>query len=174
MTCQSWDYRAKQGFYVGPALDHYRCYELVKSETKQKIISNMVKFRHAYLQIPVVLVDDKIINGLQVIAGALWNAPPLSSSNQLDAIEMLHRLFEKLILLAPPALQTDSCPVRAPHVSQAPMPSRVPQLQISPTTHFMPWKKMMTRTHRATTWSPPPLPASMPRTPAQCARVAPF
>ena len=30
----SWDYRAKQGFYVGPALNHYRCYELVKSETK--------------------------------------------------------------------------------------------------------------------------------------------
>jgi hypothetical protein len=24
-TCRSWDYRANQGFYVGPALDHYRC-----------------------------------------------------------------------------------------------------------------------------------------------------
>ncbi len=23
-TRQSWDYRAKQGFYVGPLLDHYR------------------------------------------------------------------------------------------------------------------------------------------------------
>jgi hypothetical protein len=22
--CKSWDYSAKQGFYVGPALDHYR------------------------------------------------------------------------------------------------------------------------------------------------------
>jgi hypothetical protein len=46
---RSWDYRAKQGFYVGPALNHYRCYELVKSETKQKVISDTVKFRHAYL-----------------------------------------------------------------------------------------------------------------------------
>ena len=36
---RSWDYRAKQGFYVGPALDHYRCYKLVKSDTKQKVIS---------------------------------------------------------------------------------------------------------------------------------------
>ncbi len=67
-THQSWDYRAKQGFYIGPALD-YRCYELVKSETKQKVISKMVEFRHTYLQIPVVLADDKIINVLQVMAG---------------------------------------------------------------------------------------------------------
>jgi hypothetical protein len=50
-THWSWDYRAKQGFYVGPALDHYRYYELMKVETKQKVIPNMVEFRHAYLQI---------------------------------------------------------------------------------------------------------------------------
>ncbi len=82
--CQSWDYRAKQGFCVGPALDHHRCYELMKLETKQKVISDMVKLRHTYLQIPAVLADDKIINGLQVTAGALRNAPPPASSNQLD------------------------------------------------------------------------------------------
>jgi hypothetical protein len=70
-TCKLWDYRAKHGFYLGPALDHYRCNELVKLETKQKLISNTVEFRHAYLQIPEVLADDKIINGLQVMAGAL-------------------------------------------------------------------------------------------------------
>ncbi len=74
--CQSWDYRAKQGFYVGPALDHYRCYKLMKLETKQKVISGTVEFRHAYLQIPVGLADDKIINGLQVMAGALQKCTP--------------------------------------------------------------------------------------------------
>jgi hypothetical protein len=56
---RSWDYRAKQGFYVGPALDDYRCYKLVKSETKQKVISDTVEFRHAYLQILAVLAIDK-------------------------------------------------------------------------------------------------------------------
>ena len=76
VTRKSWNYRAKQGFYVGPALDHYKCYKLVKSETKQKVTSNMVEFRHAYLQIPVVLVDDKIINGLQVMADVLQKCAP--------------------------------------------------------------------------------------------------
>jgi hypothetical protein len=40
---RSWDFRAKQGFYVGPALDHYRCWELVKADTK-KVISDTVEF----------------------------------------------------------------------------------------------------------------------------------
>ncbi len=84
VTRRSWDYRAKQGFYIGPALDHYRCYKLVKLETKQKVISDTVKFRHAYLQIPVVLADDK----MQVMAGALQNAPQPTSSHQLDAMQL--------------------------------------------------------------------------------------
>ncbi len=74
---------------MDPAFDHYRCYELVKSETKQKVISNTVEFRHAYLQIPAVSVNDKIINDLQVMACAPQNAPPTKSSNQLDTIEAL-------------------------------------------------------------------------------------
>jgi hypothetical protein len=92
---RSWDYRAKHGFYIGLALDHYRCYELVKSETKHKVISNTISFRHSYLQIPGVSADDKIINGLQVMAGALQNTPPPTSCHQLDAIETSHMLLEK-------------------------------------------------------------------------------
>jgi hypothetical protein len=70
-TRKSWDYRAKQGFYVSPALNHYRCYELVKLATKQKITSNTVEFKQAYLQILAVSADNKIINRLQVMASAL-------------------------------------------------------------------------------------------------------
>ena len=29
-TRQSWDYQAKDGFYIGPALDSYRCFKMVK------------------------------------------------------------------------------------------------------------------------------------------------
>jgi hypothetical protein len=94
-TRRSWDYRAKQGFYIGSALDHYRCFELVKSETKQKVISDTVQFRHAYLQIPAVSAEDKILNGLQVMVGAMQNAPPPTSSSQLVAIEVLRTLLEK-------------------------------------------------------------------------------
>jgi hypothetical protein len=103
-TRWSWDYRAKQGFYVGPALDHYRCYELVKSETKQKVTSDTVQFQHAYLQIPAVSAEDKILNGLQVMVRAMQNTPPPTSSSHLVAIEVLRALLEKWRLLAPPSL----------------------------------------------------------------------
>jgi hypothetical protein len=97
----------------------------VKLETKQKVISNTVEFRHVYLQIPAVLADDKIINGLQVMERTLQNAPPPTLSDQLDAIETLHTLLEKWKLLAPPVLQIVSRPVRVPRVSLTPTPSRV-------------------------------------------------
>jgi hypothetical protein len=160
------------------ALDHYRCYKFVKSETKQKIISDTVEFRHAYLQIPAVLANDKIINGLQVMAGALQNAPPPTSSHQLDAIETLRTLLEKWKHLAPPVLQVDSCPVRSPHVSPTPMPSRVQETTPAPNLTNNPFHALANDDDEdvpsATTWSPPLLPASVPRTPAPCARVAPL
>jgi hypothetical protein len=126
-TRWSWDYRAKQGFYVGPALNHYRCYKLVKSETKQKVISDTVQFRHAYLQIPAVSAEDKILNGLQVMVGAMQNAPPPTSSSQLVAIEALRALLEKWQLLAPPSLLQYS---RAPRL---PWPSPTLQRSAPPT-----------------------------------------
>jgi hypothetical protein len=137
-----WDYRAKKGFYLGPALDHYRCYKLVKLETKQNVISNTVEFRHTYLQIPVVLADNKIINGPQVMAGALQNTPPPTSSNQLDAIEMLSTLFEKWKCLAPKkwheGVQCASCVLHHTHHFAA-SPIQL-QLRIVPTTLLCPRK----------------------------------
>jgi hypothetical protein len=177
-TCQSWDYRAKQGFYVGPALDHYRCYKLVKSEMKRKVISDMVDFRHAYLQIPEVSADTKIINGLQVMDGALQNTPPPTSYHQVDAIEMLSTLLEKWKCLAPPVLQTDSRPVCIPRVSPTPMLSRVQDTTPAPNLTNNPLHALANDNDEdepsATTWAPPLLPASVPRTPAPPACIAPL
>jgi hypothetical protein len=150
----------------------------MKLETKQKVISNTVKFRHAYLQIPAVLVDEKFINGLQMMAGALRNAPPPTSSNQLDAIETLRTLFEKWKLLAPPALLIDSRPVCVPHVSPPPMPSRVQDTTPAPNCTNNLFHALENDNDKeapsVTTWWLPPLPASVPRTVDQRACVAPF
>jgi hypothetical protein len=67
-TQHSWDFRAKEGFYIGPALDSYHCFKLVKMDTKSQVISNMVKFRHAYRTIPAPSADDRIAHFLQAIA----------------------------------------------------------------------------------------------------------
>jgi hypothetical protein len=62
---------AKPGFYISPALDFYRCFKLVKANTKSQVISDTVEFGHAYLSVPVPSAEDKIIHSLLVVAGAI-------------------------------------------------------------------------------------------------------
>jgi hypothetical protein len=68
---RSWDFRAEDGFYIGPTLDSYRCNKLVKMDTKSQVISDTVEFWHAYHTIPASTPSDRIIHGLRVMTNAL-------------------------------------------------------------------------------------------------------
>jgi hypothetical protein len=94
-----WDYRAKNGFYIGPALDSYRCFKLVNANTKSQLILDTVEFCHRYLAVPSPSTEDRIIHGLQVVAGALSGAAPPTSISQVDAIANLWDIFESWHLL---------------------------------------------------------------------------
>jgi hypothetical protein len=85
-SCRSWDFQAKNGFYIGPALESYRCFKLVNADTKSQVISNMVEFCHFYLSVPALSTEDQIVHGLQVVAGALAGAASPASISQVDAI----------------------------------------------------------------------------------------
>ncbi len=85
-TQQSWDFHTKPGSYIGPALNSYCCFKLVKSNTKSQVILDTVKFCRLYLSVPVPSTKGKIIHGLQVVAGAIRGAPPPTSISQLKAI----------------------------------------------------------------------------------------
>jgi hypothetical protein len=90
-TSQSWDFRAKPGFYIGPALDSYCCFKLVKTDTKSQVILDTVKFCHLYSSVPVPSAEDKIIHSLQVVTGAIRGTPPPASVSQLKVITLLQR-----------------------------------------------------------------------------------
>jgi hypothetical protein len=102
---RSWDFCAKNGFYIGPAMDSYRCFKLVNADTKSQVISDTVEFRHSYLAIPAPSTEDRIIHGLQVVAGAITGVSPPSSISQVKAITTLRDIFESWRLLAPPSFQ---------------------------------------------------------------------
>ncbi len=101
-TRRSWDFRAKEGFYICPALDSYCCFKLVKSDTKSQVISDTVEFRHAYRTIPSPTPEDKIIHGLHVMLGVLKDATPPTSISEMEAIANLWDLFESWRSLGPP------------------------------------------------------------------------
>jgi hypothetical protein len=57
-SCRSWDFCAKNGFYIGPALALYRCFKLVNADTKSQVISNTAKFHHSYHSVPALSSED--------------------------------------------------------------------------------------------------------------------
>jgi hypothetical protein len=112
------------------------------------------------------------------MAGALQNAPPLTSSNQLYAIETLCTLFEKWKLLAPPALQNESRAVHFPRASPPPSPCSLPNMTPAPNCTNNHFHALETDNNHdtlgATTWSPPPLLALVQQTPVKHAQGTHF
>ena len=152
VTRRSWDFQAKQGFYIGPALNSYRCFKLVNADTKSQCISNTVEFHHKYLAIPAPTSEDRIIQGLQQVAGALTKAPPPTSISQVDAIAILWDIFESWHLLAPPNLRPSAGPSQglsrvhshiaprgAVSLPATPSPSCTPAPTRTPQPPWLPW-----------------------------------
>jgi hypothetical protein len=146
-TRRSWDLCAKEGCYIGPALDLYHCFTLVKSNTKSQVISDTVDFYHAYRTIPSPSPEDKIIHGLHIMLGALKDAPPHTSISQIKAIAYLRDLFESWRSLGPP-------PTNHGHVLS---PGR-PRVAIKHPRVATPLLPTMATTP-APSWMPPPQPA---------------
>jgi hypothetical protein len=69
-----------------------------------------VEFRHKYPEIPAPTSEDRIIQGLQQVAGVLTGATPPTSISQVDAIANLRDIFESWCLLAPPNLRSSAGP----------------------------------------------------------------
>ena len=131
-------------------MDSYRCFKLVNADTKSQVISDTVEFRHSYVSIPAPSTEDRIIHGLQVVAGALTGASPPTSISQFEAITNLRDIFESWRLLAPP-----SC-----HPSRIPMPGRPRVPTQDPPMVVLPAPPTPTRPIVSSTlWSPPPMPS---------------
>jgi len=41
---RSWDFRCREGFYIGPALTHYRCYKVLSKDSKAVTVSDAITF----------------------------------------------------------------------------------------------------------------------------------
>ena len=90
---RSWDVRGNDGFYIGPAMDHYRCFTIVNAASHASMISDTVAFRHDFLQHLTPTPSDRLLHGLRVLTEALQDAPHTSCDDQLNAIADLRDLF---------------------------------------------------------------------------------
>ena len=91
----SWDFRGVAGWYVGVALQHYRCHTIVTKSTRAAQLSDTVEFRHHHLTQPEVTPMERIVHGVNKPTCALQDAPQIACDNQLFAINTLHKAIQR-------------------------------------------------------------------------------
>ena len=67
----SWAFHGVQGWYIGPALHHYRCVKCFIPTTRSEVVSDTVKFIPQHVPIPSANIDDYIRAALQHIISLL-------------------------------------------------------------------------------------------------------
>ena len=130
---KSWDHRGRDGFYVGYALESYRCFKAVDSKTKDASISDRVEFMHSYLTQPTLTPEDRIVHAVRLLMCALKDAPDARAEAQLQAISDLRDVFSKCKIgdvtptmadTPPRVIMPDVAPPRVPNFA----PPRVPTI----------------------------------------------
>ncbi|KAL7490191.1 hypothetical protein ACHAW6_015937 [Cyclotella cf. meneghiniana] len=91
----TWSLRGRDGHYIGPAFNHYRCLKVVDSESKTIAVLDTIEFRHHYLTQLNVTPDDRITHAINFLTCALHNVPSLAHDNQLHDIAGLRAIFTK-------------------------------------------------------------------------------
>ena len=93
-TQRLWYFRGGVGFYVGPSLEHYQCYKVIKNSTQHVVINDTVVFQHPTMACPILTPEDRIIHCLRALTKAIQaDVTPDSCREQLLAIESLRAIF---------------------------------------------------------------------------------
>ena len=94
-TRHSWDFCGAAGWYVGVALQHYRCHTIVSKAPRGGKISDTLEFIHHHLTQPEVTPMDRIVHGVNKLTCALHDTPHIACDNQLLAINALHQEIQR-------------------------------------------------------------------------------
>jgi hypothetical protein len=94
-TRKSWAPHASEGWYIGPALEHYRCYKVYMCESQKERITDTVTWVPQNIPVPTVSTAELIVTGLQDVATALK-----SPSHNTAIMELSERKRDKLIAIS--------------------------------------------------------------------------
>ena len=78
-----WDQRGREGFSIGPALQHYRCIQAIDAKTKALIITDTDEYLHRYLTQPQITAEDRMTHAIQFLTAALKDVPASICNSQL-------------------------------------------------------------------------------------------
>ena len=156
--CRTWAPHGVDGWYIGPALDHYQCYRVWIPSTHAECIADTIQFFPTMLRTPTLSHHDATIQAARELTHALQNlnnANPLSqlSDDQLRALHQLSTFFPPSAPEVEPTSPSKTSPSPSPPItphytlcprpnnsslvpSPIPSPSIKPRYNLRPRTHY--------------------------------------
>ena len=134
----SFGYHSQSGWYVGPAMQHYRCYKIYVPSTSSERIADTVEFFPTRLKMPASSALDKATQAVEDLLTTLRNPEPSSpffefGNEQRNALNKLANLFKVSLPTVSPTADTSTTPPRPlPRVPLAPSlqhPASLPRVQ---------------------------------------------
>eukprot|EP00957_Ditylum_brightwellii_P203155 15333453-Ditylum_brightwellii.AAC.1 len=116
--CTSLGFHAEDAWYVGPALNQYRCYTVVTKERVAQRITNTFKFKHHGIKVPNVTPAEQIAKAVKDLTAAVRNDPTKGPLVYIKAVQRL-----RAVLLNE---KQQECPVPGPHEEKKEVPLRNP------------------------------------------------
>jgi hypothetical protein len=89
----SWAFHAIMGWYVGPAMLHYRCYTVVTADTGRERTSDTLKFEHHVVIVPKVTPTDCIIQATKELSSAIRHEPITAPPEHIKAVNRLRLIL---------------------------------------------------------------------------------
>ena len=90
---RSWDFRVHDGYHLGPALSHYRCYRVLTKTSKAVLITDAVRFRPHKPLLPAPTMNDKLLHALHRIDSTLATNAETPSTTQLLALHAIRGIL---------------------------------------------------------------------------------
>jgi len=112
---RSWEFNAKEGWYVGPCFNHHKCVEGVMADTMASRISDTVRFQHHNIATPKVTAADRIVKATQNLELAIKQQPKKAPMDEVTAIEKLR----EVLLGEKPQKKQETTVVSDTHISDA-------------------------------------------------------
>jgi hypothetical protein len=94
----TWDPKAEDGYYIGPAPNHYRCYKVYITDSEATRITDTITWVPGKVGIPSMSPSDEVIAAIGNVEKAMNNIPnenPLAiqKAQKLQALQQLSELF---------------------------------------------------------------------------------
>ncbi|EEC45165.1 predicted protein [Phaeodactylum tricornutum CCAP 1055/1] len=126
---ETWAPHAVEGWYLGPALNHYRCHRVWITETRAERVADTLSWFPTRIPMPAASSTDRALAAARDLVHALQNPSPASPFAPLDATQH-QALTDLATLFATVAAPADDVPAPAPVPPVRPPAPTTPLAQV--------------------------------------------